>query len=52
MKKKFPIKYFRKGLFKDNENTEETTKKKGKRHIRKPKQSVHIKTMKDRDKGK
>lgn len=43
-KKKFPIKYFRKGLFKDDESNEDKTKNKGKRRIRKPKLSVHMKT--------
>ena len=52
MKKVFPIKYLRKGLFKDTEMIEEKNKKKGKRQIRKPKQSVHIKTRKDKGKGK
>jgi hypothetical protein len=48
-KKDFPIKYMRKGLFTENDNEEET-KKKGKRQIRKPKQSVHTKTGSGRNK--
>jgi len=43
-KKDFPIKYMRKGLFTDEDFTEEEPKKKGKRHIKKPKFSVHAKT--------
>lgn len=54
MKKKikFPIKYFRKGLFKDDESNQDQTKKKGKRRIRKPKLSVHMKTGIGRGKTK
>ena len=48
-KKDFPIKYMRKGLFTDIDNEEET-KKKGKRRIRKPKQSIHTKTVFGRNK--
>jgi len=43
-KKDFPIKYMRKGLFTDEDFEEEEIKKKGKRHIKKPKFSVHAKT--------
>jgi len=43
-KKEFPIKYMRKGLFKDENFQEKRLKKKGKRRIKKPKTSVHIKT--------
>jgi len=43
-KKEFPIKYMRKGLFSEEDISNEPTKKKGKRHIKKPKQSVHTKT--------
>jgi len=43
-KKDFPIKYLRKGLFIDEDIKEEETKKKGKRKVKKPKLSVHIKT--------
>ena len=43
-KKDFPIKYLRKGLSTDEDLKEEETKKKGKRHIKKHKFSVHIKT--------
>jgi len=49
-KKDFPIKYMRKGLFSDDDSREEDTKKKGKRLIRKPKQSVHMKTGRGRNK--
>ena len=42
-KKDFPIKYMRRELFTDNE-VEKEPKKKGKRHIKKPKFSVHVKT--------
>ena len=52
-KKNFPIKYMRKGLFSDEDITEEELiKKKGKRHIRKPKGSVHYKVGNLRAKGK
>lgn len=43
-KKEFPIKYIRKGLFTDENFIEEEPKKKGKRHIKKQKFSVHVKT--------
>ena len=43
-KKEFPIKYMRKGLFSEEDFIEEETKKKGKRHIKKHKFSVHVKT--------
>ena len=43
-KKDFPVKYLRKGLFTDEELKKEETKKKGKRHIKKHKFSVHVKT--------
>jgi hypothetical protein len=43
-KKDFPIKYIRKGLFTDADAEDKETKKKGKRRIRKPKQSAHTKT--------
>jgi len=43
-KKEFPIKYIRKGLFLDEDITEEKSKKKAKRSIKKPKFSVHVKT--------
>jgi hypothetical protein len=44
-KKEFPIKYMRKGLFSDeNLQDERRIKEKGKRRVRKPKMSVHIKT--------
>jgi hypothetical protein len=49
-KKEFPIKYMRKGLFTDDEVEEKEQKKKGKRAIKKPKQSVHTKTGKGRNK--
>jgi len=43
-KKDFPIKYMRKGLFSDEDIEQEKTHKKGKRHIKKHKFSVHVKT--------
>ena len=43
-KKEFPIKYMRKGLFSEENSKENKIKKKGKRRIKKPKTSVHIKT--------
>jgi len=49
-KKDFPIKYMRKGLFSDEDFEEKETKKKGKRRVRKPKTSVHIKTGLGRNK--
>jgi len=42
-KKDFPIKYMRKGLFTDEDLINEESKKKGKRRVKKPKISVHIK---------
>ena len=51
-KKDFPIKYMRKGLFTDEDFKEESIKKKGKRRVRKPKSSVHIKTRADGGKVK
>ena len=49
-KKEFPIKYMRKGLFTDEDFEEKEIKKKGKRRVRKPKLSVHIKTGVGRNK--
>jgi len=49
-KKNFPIKYMRKGLFTDEDKTQEEPKKKGKRRVRKPKRSVHTKTGMGRNK--
>jgi len=49
-KKDFPIKYMRKGLFSAGDFKENVKKKKGKRRIRKPKTSVHIKTGRGRNK--
>jgi hypothetical protein len=49
-KKEFPIKYIRKGLFTNENFTEEKIKKKAKRRVKKPKLSVHIKTGKGRNK--
>jgi len=43
-KKNFPIKYMRKGLFSDEEFLEEETNKQGKKRVKKPKFSVHVKT--------
>ena len=43
-KKDFPIKYMRNGLFSEEDFQEEGIKKKGKRHIKKSKSSVHEKT--------
>lgn len=43
-KKEFPIKYMRKGLFTEEDINKEEQKKKGKRHIKKPKVSVHVKS--------
>jgi len=43
-KKDFSIKYMRKGLFSDDDSRNDEIKKKGKRRVRKPKQSVHNKT--------
>ena len=44
----FPIKYLRKGLFSNNDTIHEINeKKKGKRRIRKPTLSTHIKTGKN-----
>lgn len=43
-KKEFPIKYMRRGLISEEDSPKEQSKKKGKRHIRKSKQSVHTKT--------
>jgi hypothetical protein len=43
-KKDFPIKTIRKGLFTDEDPKVKEQKKKIKRRVRKPKQSVHIKT--------
>ena len=51
-KKEFPIKYMRKGLFRDAGDLEKEPNKKGKRRIRKPKTSVHMKTEKDKKKVK
>ena len=48
--KEFPIKYMRKGLFTDENLEDKEIKKKGKRRIRKPKSSVHIKTGMGRNK--
>ena len=49
-KKEFPIKYMRKGLFTDEDFEEREKKKKGKRRVKKPKMSVHIKTGKSKNK--
>ena len=43
-KKEFPIKYMRKGLFTDEDFIDKEPKKSGKRHIKKHKFSVHVKT--------
>ena len=43
-KKEFPIKYIRKGLFDDEDFDEKNIKRKSKRHIKKHKFSVHVKT--------
>ena len=43
-KKAFPIKYMRKGLFPDEDFSEEKAKKEGQRRVKKPKFSVHSKT--------
>ncbi len=53
-KKKFPIKYMRKGLFTDEDFLDEKLdkKEKGKKRIKKPKMSVHMKTGRGRDKAK
>jgi len=51
-KKDFPIKYMRKGLFSDEDFEEREIKKKGKRRVKKPKQSVHTKTGIGRNKWK
>ena len=40
----------RKGLFSDEDFNEEEPKKTGKRRVKKPKMSVHIKTGKGRNK--
>ena len=49
-KKELPIKYIRKGLFTGEDFTKEKNKKEGKRRVKKPKLSVHIKTGKGRNK--
>jgi len=49
-KKDFPIKYMRKGLFRDEDFIEEEPKKKDMRRVKKPKRSVHTKTVIDRNK--
>jgi len=53
-KKKFPIKYMRKGLFANEDflDGESDKKEKGRRRIRKPKMSVHMKTGRGRGKAK
>ena len=50
LKKDFPVKYVRKGLFTDEDLAEKETKKKGKRRVKKPKLSVHTKTRIGRNK--
>jgi len=53
-KKKFPIKYMRKGLFANEDflDGESDKKEKVRRRIRKPKMSVHMKTGRGRGKAK
>lgn len=43
-KKDFPVKYARKGLYSDEDFSEEEIKKRKKRAVKKPKISVHTKT--------
>ena len=51
-KKEFPIKYIREGLSEDMHESESDLTKKGKRHIKQHKFSVHEKTRADKRKTK